>query len=513
MKNKYPYVFASLVLFTVFFLFGCEPSYTVTFETNVDVDLANIENVTPGENIDLPQLEDDVLLFVGWRYNETLYYDAFTVDDNVTLEAVWEHPDNVFEYGKIVNDDYPDSIIIYRYTGEANNLKIPQKIQGLIVKQISMRAFEDSQVASISIPVHTAIGYRAFDQANNLESVHYYGDFKGYGKSIIGSEKYYDMISGCESIDSDDYLAQFDDGCAIHKTLEKKPEIIVPDGTVYYAYEVIVDYAYHDLPQHLTHSLWSNGSFHGATSLTTIEIPDTVHFVHYLQFLDVPSITTLIVNDNHETFSLIDGVLYNKDQTQIVYYPSGLTNTTYELPETLTSFNAYAFGGNVHLEAIEVSETHTEFMSVDGVLYTKDGDEILYYPSNRPGSEYHIIDDTLTISYFAFAFSQNLETLVVADSVTSIGDIAFQSSSIVHLILGESVQFFSYSAFENVINLQTLTFIREIESSDDYPQPVSITIRGYHSDNFTIFVPENSYGFYLNTTFFQSVVDYLEPLE
>ncbi len=55
------------------------------------------------------------------------------------------------------------------------------------------------------------------------------------------------------------------------------------------------------------------------------------------------NLTEYKVADGCENYSVIGGVLYNKDQTILILYPAGITENMFTVPETVTSFYIYAF--------------------------------------------------------------------------------------------------------------------------------------------------------------------------
>jgi hypothetical protein len=74
-------------------------------------------------------------------------------------------------------------------------------------------------------------------------------------------------------------------------------------------------------------------------NLPTLNIPASVTTIANLGLWSTKAIT---VDSGSTNFSVEDGVLYNFDKTRLVYYPSGNTNTTYTLPNTVTHISTFA---------------------------------------------------------------------------------------------------------------------------------------------------------------------------
>ena len=55
------------------------------------------------------------------------------------------------------------------------------------------------------------------------------------------------------------------------------------------------------------------------------------------------TITEYIVDENSPYLSSENGIIYNKDKTELLLYPQGKTDEVFTLPESVKSFGAYAF--------------------------------------------------------------------------------------------------------------------------------------------------------------------------
>lgn len=95
-----------------------------------------------------------------------------------------------------------------------------------------------------------------------------------------------------------------------------------------------------------------------------------------------------------------------------------------EFPTSLTDIEGELFYGCYNLESIYVDFDNTKFLSVNGVLYTKDHKKIVAYP-NAKGKDYKIIDGTEQIENFAFKSCVDLENLRLPKSIRVIGDNVF----------------------------------------------------------------------------------------
>lgn len=108
-----------------------------------------------------------------------------------------------------------------------------------------------------------------------------------------------------------------------------------------------------------------------------------------------------------------------------------------------------AFQNCASLQAIHVDENNTWYSSEDGVLFNKDKTELVWYPSGRPGSVYSVPESVHTLQRFAFRLPSYLEQINVGETVTKVNDFAFNICTCAILFEGSAPSFtanaFGYS--------------------------------------------------------------------
>ena len=112
------------------------------------------------------------------------------------------------------------------------------------------------------------------------------------------------------------------------------------------------------------------------------------------------------------------------------------------LPSTIEymgNIEASAFENTPNLEEIIVDSKNENFVSIDGVVYSKDKTKICCYPANKPEKNYNILNTVTSIEPETFAFAKNLDNVNIPDSVTKIGSSAFAQSSIKSIKIPSSV--------------------------------------------------------------------------
>ena len=141
-----------------------------------------------------------------------------------------------------------------------------------------------------------------------------------------------------------------------------------------------------------------------------------------------------------------DGIAY--DVTSIgnkaFYFCSNLASVT--IPKSVNSIGAEAFIDCVSLASITVVKENTVYESPDNcnAIIEKSTHTLLW------GCKNTVIPNTVTnINGFAFRKHKGLTSITIPDSVTSIGDGAFQSTGLTSVIIGKSVETIGENAFKN----------------------------------------------------------------
>ena len=229
-------------------------------------------------------------------------------------------------------------------------------------------------------------------------------------------------------------------------------------------------------------------------NLRTIEIPESVKSIGDGAFLEcgleeieIPYSVTdikdtfrtcyelrrIIVDENNINYMDDNGVLYSKDGSTIITYPDGKIEKEYKILEGVTNIASWAFDGCEYLRSIEipksvsqigespfrdcisltsinVSKNNMFFADYDGVLYTKDGKEIIKYPQGRVDTEYAILKGTTIIGDEAFYNCTGLINIEIPESVINIGSGAFElCENLTNLELPDGVTSIGWCAFSD----------------------------------------------------------------
>lgn len=98
-----------------------------------------------------------------------------------------------------------------------------------------------------------------------------------------------------------------------------------------------------------------------------------------------------------------------------------------KIPSTVTSIGEGAFARTTSIVKFDVDENNPMYKSVDGVLYSKDGKNLLHYPLALSNESFTIPDVVENIGNYAFADANNLKSIALAENsrLTRVGNYAF----------------------------------------------------------------------------------------
>ena len=149
--------------------------------------------------------------------------------------------------------------------------------------------------------------------------------------------------------------------------------------------------------------------------------------------------------------------------------------------KNISKIGVWAMTNCGNLEAIEVSPENEYFTSVDGVLYNKDMTEILCYPNSKSslewnddgtykcGGEFIFPETVKSVRDNAFYCCHNLYKVVINEGVESIGDMAFiKCTTMAEVTIPSTVKTIGKDAFSYCDNVKVFEIPSSVEKIDDY---------------------------------------------
>ena len=150
-------------------------------------------------------------------------------------------------------------------------------------------------------------------------------------------------------------------------------------------------------------------------------------------------------NNNKKKNNLLTSLVIGDSVTSIDSFAFSSNNlTSVTIGNSVKSINRYAFSFNPFLTSIEVSSGNANYSSEDGVLFNKNKTKLIIYPEGKSDTSYSIPNSVTSIESYAFACyynsKQQLTSVTIPNSVISIEDHAFEDSKITSVTIGANVK-------------------------------------------------------------------------
>jgi PKD repeat protein len=345
------------------------------------------------------------------------------------------------------------TITITGYTGPSGPVTIPSTINGLPVTAIQGTAgFENKGITSVAISASvTNIQSRVFAPNNALTVF-----------TVDTNNPAYSSAGGVLFDKAQATLVEYPPGV--------NGSYVIP-GSVTSIGDSAFAACYFLSGVTISNTVVSIGpqAFGFCFSLTNVTIPSSVTSIGPDAFINCTNLTAITVAPGNSFYSSVGGVLFDKSQTTLVAFPTGLTGsyaipsgvttigteafilcnglTNVTMPATVTTldYGAFAdcgglttitlgagvnqiatsvFGGCNQLTAINVDPTNPTLSSINGVVFDKSQTTLILFPPGFPGN-YTTPGSVTSIAPYA-AEDCNLSSLTLTAGVTNIGELAFQ---------------------------------------------------------------------------------------
>ena len=147
-------------------------------------------------------------------------------------------------------------------------------------------------------------------------------------------------------------------------------------------------------------------------------VPSTVEHIAQSAFLYTKKLKNITISE---------GV---KDIGAYAFKNSGIKSAS--IPASVTSISDGVFVNCSNLETVDVASANTAYSSVDGVVFNKTVTDLIYYPTAKAG-EYTVPGTVTTIKQSSCEGTKKLTKITLPPSVKTIEESAFESSSLSEL--------------------------------------------------------------------------------
>ena len=383
--------------------------------------------------------------------------------------------------------------IIEGYDGYDSELIIPEEINGSDVVGIEDEAFYEDEFTYVSIPdTVTFIGDSAFADCYYLERVDMSANIESSGNSAFS---YCERLTSIELPSTLKSVGNWAfDGCDSLTTL------VLPEGLTTIGWGAFYGVpAFRNLVLPNTVKTIGEYAFARCNNLYSVTIPDSTTMVYPTSFYGCKILNAINVSANNKYYKSVGGCLFSKDGTRLYTYPIAKTGayytvpstvktievgafdsarnlvgivvpwgvttigdgafcdalklTTVTLPASLSNLGSYCFSGSYNITAVNVNASNKYYKSVNGVLYSKDGATLIYYPEGKKDTSFTMPD---TVKSFSF-YNKNVTSVKISKSVTALSyNIFADCSKLTTVTIPKSVKSIS-NAFGGT-NLKTINY-------------------------------------------------------
>lgn len=160
-----------------------------------------------------------------------------------------------------------------------------------------------------------------------------------------------------------------------------------------------------------------------------------------------PNLKEVSFDKRNGYYSAKDGVVYDKKKRLVAIAP-GISRV--KVASWVTRVIPNAYEDLTKLEHISVEKGNKKYKSIKGVLYSKDGKELVYYPVAKKGTVFRIPNGVKEIGEMACFRQKYIKRLIMSNSVHEIGEYAFaQCASLKKVSLNKKLKILEYCAFYN----------------------------------------------------------------
>ena len=352
------------------------------------------------------------------------------------------------------------------------------------VTSIGGDAFRDcSSLTSVTIPESvTSIGGHAFSGCDSLKSV----EIKG--AASIGNSAFY----GCKKLANVTFSGSVTSiGDSAFSGCERLTNVVLPESVTdiganaFSSCERLTSVA---MPGVI--SIGAD-AFRQCESLTSVVLPKSVSSIAGNVFTYCYNLERISVDKENENYISADGVLFDKNCTTLITYPTAKKNAVYNIPKSVTtivsgafwdcdsltsvtipdgvtSIGDYAFFGCSVLASVNIPKGVTSIGEAtflgcnltrltipEGV--TQIGDKA-FRDCGRLTSVV-IPGSVASIGQRAFSDCYNFTNIVISNGVKNIGECAFENCrKLIKLWLPKTVTFIDYDAFSGCDNLKNVYY-------------------------------------------------------
>lgn len=231
-------------------------------------------------------------------------------------------------------------------------------------------------------------------------------------------------------------------------------DLVIPEGVTtlnWYCFNTCENLETVTLPDSL--EFIDSWAFERCSKLKTINVPANVTRINGGAFAQNSSMTSITCDPANKNYVSVDGVLFTKDMKELVAYPGGIQGG-YTVPATVNHIGDAAFYGALGLDSVTILG-NLDFIGFEAFAECSKLTDVAI----RDGVNY--------VGYWAFRGCDGIKSLTVPQSVTNIGNQAFGFAYADHKLSGFSLRGYKDSAVNFYAIRHDIPFICIGEASED----------------------------------------------
>ena len=188
------------------------------------------------------------------------------------------------------------------------------------------------------------------------------------------------------------------------------------------------------------------------TGLKTVSISEGVKYIGGYAFSVCNSLESVSFPDSVETINY--SVFDNSESLRFVSFGAGLK-----------TLHNNALSNTPSVEEVTVSKDNQMYCSVNGILFSRDMTVLIYYPPAKSGTVYTVPSTVKTIQTLGFNTNESLISITLPNGLERISDMSFmRCKSLVSLSIPKTVKYIGSRAFCECQNLESIEFPPSIEA-------------------------------------------------
>ncbi|MDR2916873.1 MAG: leucine-rich repeat domain-containing protein [Tannerella sp.] len=201
----------------------------------------------------------------------------------------------------------------------------------------------------------------------------------------------------------------------------------------------------------------------------SLEIGESMFaYLEKLKTIKLPTITKVIRSSAFEKCTRLESIDILDNIFSIEHYAfyQCLSLEKVHIGKGLNEIGQWCFSSCPKLKYFEVSEDNPFCTSVDGILFSKDGKTLLYYPNLRANT--YEIPSEVVLAASSFAGCTNLERIEIPEGTTEVnGYVFYECTGLKYIKLPNSLRLIWSIAFYGCSSLSSITLPKKVHTIYD----------------------------------------------